>query len=389
MFKSKTPIGVDIGSHSVKVCQLRRTGEIFELEKFGVAEIYPEGDPPDDAEEQHRAKVDALRRALDVGQIRAKHTVSSVCGESIIVRYLQLPEMPEEELKKALQWEAEEYIPFRLSEVNIDSMILGQVQDSDIPKMDVLLVSAKKDLVNNHVAVLREAGLEPRIIDVDAFAFLNCFELNHTPPPGECVALVNIGSEITSINVFSDGVSRFSRDIPVGGETMTQAIKSRLGCTHVEAERLKISQGAPIMDTAPAEDASNTTSTNLMETLRGTIEDLTNEQEESEGSPEVMAQKAVVNVMNNLFSEVHRSIEFFESQYRSTNVSRVILGGGTAGLRNLPEAFERDLQLSVETIDPLRRIRVGANGPKQEEVGEIRQQLGVGIGLGIRGLLAA
>ncbi len=329
-----------------------------------------------------------MRRALDVGQIRAKRTVSSVCGESIIGRYLQLPEMPEEELKKALQWEAEEYIPFRLSEVNIDSMILGRVKDSEIPKMDVLLVSAKKDLVNSHVSVLREAGLEPRIIDVDAFAFLNCFELNHTPPPGECVALVNIGSEITSINVFSDGISRFSRDISVGGETMTQAIKSRLGCTHVEAERLKISQGAPILD-APAEDVGETTSHNLMETLRGSIEELANEQEESENSPDVMAQKAVVNVMTNLFSEVHRSIEFFESQYRSTNVSRVILGGGTAGLRNLPEAFERDLQLAVEIIDPLRRIRLGTRGPKQEEVGEIRQQLGVGIGLGIRGLLAA
>src|SRR5690606_8979570 len=127
---------------------------------------------------------------------------------------------------KALQWEAEEYIPFRLSEVNMDSMILGRPQESDIPKMDVLLVSAKKDLIGNHVSILQAVGFYPRIVDVDAFAFLNCYELNHQPSSDECVALVNIGNEITSINVYSGGVSRFSRDIPIGGYTMTHAIKS-------------------------------------------------------------------------------------------------------------------------------------------------------------------
>src|SRR5262245_53286525 len=147
MFRPKSLIGVDIGSHTVKVSQLRRSGDGFELEKFGFAEIYPNGERPTDPREQQNAKAIALKQALQSGDIQARHTVAAVCGESIIVRYLQLPEMPEDELKKALQWEAEEYIPFRLSEVNIDSVILGRSNEADHTKMDVLLVSAKKDLV--------------------------------------------------------------------------------------------------------------------------------------------------------------------------------------------------------------------------------------------------
>jgi type IV pilus assembly protein PilM len=383
MFRTKTPIGVDIGSHSIKVVQLRQSGDHFELEHFGVAEIYPNGEHPGDAREQQAAKIGALKRALEKSGIKTKQSVSAVCGESIIVRYLQLPEMPEDELKKALQWEAEEYIPFRLTEVNIDSMILGKVPDADHPKMDVLLVSAKKDLVEQHVQILRGAGLEPKIVDVDSFAFLNCYETNHRPAAGECVALVNIGGEITSINIFNNGVSRFSRDIMFGGETMTTAIKSRLGCSNSEAERLKISVGAGTL--APTRKPDDTLTGGLMNNLFETVESLSGEEE----TPEAVAAQSIQNILVNLFSEVRRSLEFFESQYRGLNVVRVVLGGGTAQLKNLTGQFEAELQLPVELIDPLRRVKLSPKAGDPEQLHAIRHQLGVGIGLGLRGLVAA
>jgi type IV pilus assembly protein PilM len=386
MFGSKNPVGVDIGSHTVKVCQLKRVGTGFELEKFAAMEIFPGGERPADAQEAQAAKIEALKRALAAAGIKARHAVSAVSGESIIVRYLQLPDMPEDELKKALQWEAEEYIPFRLSEVNLDSVILGRVNDGDHAKMDVLLVSAKKDLVENHLAILRGAGLEPRIVDVDSFAFLNCFEFNHQPAAEECVALVNIGADITSINIYCNGVSRFSRDIPVGGNTITAAIKARLGCSLKDAEEIKINCGV-----APPEPVLPKVESNLagglMESIRGTVEEMTGARGKGEATPDAGAEKAIATVVGNLLSEVRRSLEFFESQYRGVNVGRVVLGGGTAMMRNLAVQFERELHLPVETIDPLRRVKL-TSGNGGDQLNSIRYQMAVGIGLGIRGLAA-
>jgi type IV pilus assembly protein PilM len=388
MFGTKNPIGVDLGSHSVKVCQLKRVGDAFELEKFGRAEIDADGERSTDPRQQHEHKVEALKRALAEGQIKARQTVSAVSGESIIVRYLQLPEMPDNELRKAMQWEAEEYIPFRLSEVNLDSMILGRVNDGDHPKMDVLLVSAKKDLVQQHVSILQAAGLEPVAVDVDSFAFLNCFEANHQPRPDECIALVNIGNGITNINVYSSGVSRFSRDIAIGGEAITTAIRSRLGCSFTEAERLKIGQGAT-KPTGPGDgEPDATVGPSLLSTIRGTMEQELGGADAANDSPEALAQAAVMHCLQSLFMEVRRSVEFFENQYRGQNIARLVLGGGTAILPNLAENFHRELGLPVETIDPLRRVHVAAKPADADRIQAIRHQLGVGIGLGIRGLAA-
>ncbi|MEN6627583.1 MAG: type IV pilus assembly protein PilM [Candidatus Sumerlaeia bacterium] len=383
MRRAKHPIGVDIGTHSVKVVQMRRTGDGYELESVAQCEIWPGGEASEDPSARRAAKTAALKRALEEGQIKARHAVSAVCGESIIVRYLQLPRMPEDELKKALQWEAEEYIPFRLNEVNLDSMILGEMDDGDHAKMDVLLVSAKKDLVEEHVSIIREAGLEPRIVDVDSFAFLNCFEVNYNPGIDECLALINIGSSMTSINIYGHGRTRFSRDIPIGGDTITQAIRSRLNCSWTEAERLKIELGAPSPQKSSPQDTTQMGS--LLDNIRGAVEGLSGGG--SADSREATASMAIGNILNNLLSEGRRSVEFFESQYRGQNVGRVVLGGGTAKLRNLTDYFESEMRLPVEIIDPLKRVRVGKI-PNSKSLEEYRHMLGVSIGLGIRGAAA-
>jgi len=287
--------------------------------------------------------------------------------------------MPEDELKNALKWEAEEYIPFHIDEVNIDSVILGKAGDGG--KVDVLLVSAKKELVSEHVDLVRAVGLTPLIIDVDSFAFLNCFEVNYQPNPTDVIALINIGAEITSINIYIGGISRFSRDISIAGDTITTSIQSRLGISFAQAEEMKIAEGAPV----PSEEAEaeGPSESGLLDTIRGTVEKITGEELE-EDSQEAIGAKVVKNSLTNLVSEIRRSIQFFENQANGRVVQKIVLGGGTSKLRNIDKFFGRELNLPVEIIDPLRRISVVGKDIDSDALIKAKQMLGVGIGLALR-----
>ncbi len=378
IFGKKTTVGVDIGSSMVKVVQLKRAGKGIELEKFAMEPIYAGREKKPSGVEAKDLKTAATRRALERAGINAKYAISSVSGESIIVRYIQLPEMPEQELQNALRWEAEEYIPFHIDEVNLSSVILGKAGGEAAGKVNVLLVSAKKDLINEHLEIINRVGLTPLIVDVDSFAFLNCFEMNHTPTPSDIVALINIGAEITSINVYMGGTSRFSRDISIAGDSITSAIAAKLNIDFVSAEKMKISEGIP-----PVEEATTTEAEGggLMATIRGTVEKITGE-DLGEDTSEALAQRVIRNNLQNLFGEISRSIQFFENQAAGQTVQRVILGGGSSKMKNIVPFLSKELDLPVEIIDPLRRITV--KDTLTSDISIAKEMLGVGIGLALR-----
>ncbi len=376
MFGSKAVVGLDIGTDKVKAVQLRKKGGSYELEKFGVADIHPGGERQATGSELQRLKVSAVRRAIEQGRITAKYAVSAVSGESIIVRYIQLPQMPEAELKNALRWEAEEYIPFSIDEVNLDSVVLGRTNDN---KVDVLLVCAKKDLVNDHLEIIRAVGLTPLLVDVDSFAFLNCYEATYHPGPGDCVALVNIGAGITNINIYVGGTSRFARDISIAGDAMSTAIAQKTQQPFAKAELAKHAMAAPVAESG---DGTEEEESSLISSIRGTVERMTGS-DFAEDSGDAGAQKAVRNVLSNLVGEVRRSIQFFENQSGGATVQRVYLGGGTSRMNKLPEWLSSELELPVELLDPLRGFSVGA-GVDQGLLGSAREHLGVGIGLSLR-----
>ena len=376
----KKTVGLDIGSSVVKAVQLRKVGRSIELERFGMAEIYPGGDKKS-ISNKREARIDAVRQAMADGGISGKFSISAVSGESIIVRYIQLPDMPEHELQGAIRWEAEDYIPFPLEEVNLDHMILGKSEVGGAAKVDVLLVAAKKDLVAQHIEILRATDLTPAIVDVDSFAFLNCFEANYLPAAGEVVGLLNIGAEITSINIYVGGVSRFSRDIAIAGDTLTAAIQQRLNCTFQRAEELKVREGAPALAMDEG-DTDGVAESSLLDTIRGTVERITGE-ELGEDSPEIVASNVLRGTLGNLTNEVRRSIQFFENQPNGKPVQRVAIGGGSANLKNLDQYLARELALSVEIVDPLRSISVGGDVDKRK-LERARSLLGVGVGLGLR-----
>lgn len=366
----------------MKAVQLRKVGRTMELEKFGMAEIYPGVDKKAAGVNRREAKIDAIRMALADGGISAKYSVSAVSGESIIVRYIQLPEMPENELKGAIRWEAEDYIPFRLDEVNLDSMILGRSEVGGSPKIDVLLVAAKKELVAEHIELLKSVDLQPAVVDVDAFAFLNCFETNYLPSANEIVALLNIGAEITSISIYIGGVSRFSRDIGIAGDTITAGIQQRLNCSFQRAEELKVKEGAPPVQSDEL-DTDFSAETSLLDTIRGTVEKITGE-DLAEDSPEYVASNVVKSVLGNLTSEIRRSLQFFENQPNGKPVQRICIGGGTANLKNLDRYLSHELSLPVDIVDPLRNIVFADRDIDKDKLDQSRNLLGVSIGLGLR-----
>jgi type IV pilus assembly protein PilM len=377
VFGKKSFVGIDMGSSMVKVIQLRKAGKGIEVEKCAIEPIYAGRDKKSSGMDVKEMKTSAIKKAMERAGISAKYAISSVSGESIIVRYIQLPEMPENELKNALRWEAEEYIPFRIDDVNIDSVILGKAQGENFGKVDVLLVSAKKDLINEHLDIIKNAGLTPLIIDVDSFAFLNCFEINHTPDPNEVIALINIGAEITNINVYINGTSRFSRDISIAGDTITNAIAGKLNLDFSRAENLKISEGAPYVDAGGGDDETS----GLVASIRGTVEKITGE-DLGDDSQELIAQKIIRNNLQNLIGEISRSIQFFENQTTGRTVQKVVLGGGTSRMKNIVPFFSKELGLPVEIIDPLRRVSVRES--LSSEVSAFKEMLSVGIGLALR-----
>ncbi len=375
----KKTVAIDIGSSTVKAVQLKKAGRGFELEKFGVAELYPGGDKRNSNVGLREARIEATQQALLNAGISAKQAIAAVSGESIIVRYIQLPDMPENELKGAIRWEAEDYIPFPIDEVYLDSVLLGR---SEAGKMDVLLVAAKKETVADANEVLKACSLSAAVVDVDSFAFLNCFEANYNPNPSEVIALINIGAEVTNLNIFVGGSSRFCRDITIAGDSVSQSIQQRANCTFTRAEELKIKEGAPT-EAAQEADQDLVSGSSLLDTIRGTVEKITGE-ELNQDSPEFVAGSVIKQTLGQLTNEIKRSIQFYENQGNGRQVQRVVIGGGTANLKNLDTYLCQELKLQVEVLDPLRNIGFAGNAAERQRLDKVRHLLGVGIGLALR-----
>ena len=199
-FSKNSLVGLDIGSSSVKAVEIAVKGKNkgFDLRNLGIAPL------PAEAIVQgvflnSSAIVDSIKEAIDNGRIKTKEVAAAVSGHSVIVKKVSLPTMTREELEDQIQWEAEQYIPFDVNEVNLDFQILDTSESEG--QMDVLLVAAKKDLIDDYVQVITEAGLTPACVDVAAFAVENAFELNYDADPEDTVALVNVGSQVVNISI--------------------------------------------------------------------------------------------------------------------------------------------------------------------------------------------
>jgi len=345
--RSKSIVGLDIGSSTVKAVEIHRRGADFDLSNLGVAPV-----PPDAIVQgaflNSAAIVDSIKEAIERGKIKTKSVAAAVSGHSVIVKKVALPSMTREELEEQIRWEAEQYIPFDVNEVNLDFQILDT---SDIEgQMDVILVAAKKDLIDDYVQVITEAGLTPSVIDVAAFAVENTFESNHEVKPEEVVALVNIGAQVVNINILRGGVPSFTRDITTAGNQYTEEIQKALSISFEEAERIKLG----------SQDQSSN----------------------QEVVPQEVEQ-AMRSVTETVVGEISRSLDFFAATTSDMRIERVMLSGGGSKVAGLHAQFQEHVGLPVERLNPLARM-LPSSRFETEYLDELAPTLGVGVGLAMR-----
>jgi len=349
---SNSVVGLDIGSSMVKAVELniKGKGRDFELAHLGVAKL-PSESIVQGAFLNSAAIVDTIREAVDNAKIKTKNVAAAVSGHSVIVKKVNLPVMSRDELDEQIRWEAEQYIPFDVNEVNLDFQILNDGDaDGGDGQMGVLLVAAKKDLIDDYVQVISEAGLIPAVIDVAAFAVENAFTTNYESNPDEVVALVNIGAEVVNINILSDGAPAFTRDITTAGNQYTEEIQKTLSVSFDEAERIKLGGRA---------------------------------QDDSQDVVPQEVEQAMQSISETVIGEISRSLDFFAATTADATIGRVVLAGGGAKVAGFEKAFHERTGLPVEILNPFSRMAPSSKF-ESEFLEDMAPSLGVGVGLAMR-----
>src|SRR2546427_350002 len=229
----KTSVGLDIGSGIIKLVVIDHGGSEPELVKVATTEVAAdaivEGEVMDPG-----IVAEAIRGLFSAAGVKHRSVVTAVGGRDVIVKKIQMDRMKEADAREVIRWEAEQHVPFDMANVELDFQILDP--DAEGLQMSVLLVAAKRELVEGRVGLLNEAGLDPAIIDVDAFAIHNAFELNHPDAMQGVVGLVNIGHEVTNVNVLEDGVPVLTRDLSVGTRRFREDLQREKGLSAEDAE---------------------------------------------------------------------------------------------------------------------------------------------------------
>lgn len=345
-FGGKDSIGLDIGSSYLKVVQLKEKKNAYQLELFDMLPISPDIIVEGAIIDSLRL-VDALKELTKKARIKTKNCVLGIAGHaSVIIRRISLPEMSEEELSESIKFEAEQYIPFDVEDVSLDFQIIGPKEEAG--QMDVMLVAVKKDIVNEYVSVAKEAGLNPIVVDINAFALENMYEVNYEIMPGRNIALINIGGHTINMNVLKGGISVFTRDSAMGSNLHTEALQKEFNVSYENAERLK--RGEPV------------------------------EGVYSEAVTSVMA-----SVSEEILDEINRSLEFFKSTTFNEEINEVVLSGGGALIKDFPRLLAEKVGVEVITAEPFKNIQV----PKKFDISyieEISPIAAVAMGLALRRL---
>lgn len=341
--RKKQVVGCDVGSSAIKIVELKPLkNDEFQLVHAAVAELSPEA-IVDGAIMDSSLVVEALTGLISQNGIKNTKFGGSLSGHSVIIKKIQLPSMTEAELAESIQWEAEQYIPFDINDVNLDYVVL---ETGTGDTMDVLLVAVKRDRINDYTSVIVQAGKEPVLVDVDVFAIQNAFESNYSSR-GETVALVNVGASVMNINVLHDGNSVFWRDVAFGGNLYTEAIQREFNLPREDAEKLKL-----------GEEVGQVTRQQVDSVLGAASEDLA--------------------------AELQKTIDFFIATSSVDRLDRVMLSGGGALVANLESILQERFQVNVELLNPFRNIRYNESDFDPDWINSNAPAMAVAVGLAIR-----
>ncbi|MCG6911115.1 MAG: pilus assembly protein PilM [Deltaproteobacteria bacterium] len=337
-------VGLDIGSRTIKAAEVGDTKKGQVLEKFGAIDI-ASGLIEDGSIKDPETIAESIRQLYHSNGIRENNVAISIGGYSVIVKKINVQTMTEDHLQESIQFEAEQYIPFDISDVNLDFQILGE-NEHNPNQMSVLLVAAKKEMINDYINLTQMAGLNPCIIDVDAFALQNIYELNYDAGE-QNVALIDIGASKTSLNILKGNTSVFMRDVSLGCGQINQKIASITDCTLEEAEEIKFGNQA---EKISQEDLSD----------------------------------IISSVVADWCTEIRRALDFFYSTYPDEQIKRIVLSGGGGTIKEFRELLAVETSADVQTINPFAGILVNESKFEPGFIEKIAPQASICMGLAIR-----
>ena len=260
----------------------------------------------------------AIRGLVETHKVKTKNVATSVSGHAVIIRKINLPLMTDEELETTLEWEAEQYIPFEVSDVNLDAQVLGP-DAKDPAQMNVILVAAKKDVVDDYVALFRQGGLMPVIMDVNCFAVANVYEAEYGIAEQEVVALIDLGASSLNVNILKGGVPVFTRDIQIGGNLYKEELQKRFGLSSQDAETVK---------------------------LGGAVEGVSTDE----------VTTVIDETTEAMTTDIQRSLDFFSASSSDDRPVKVFITGGLSKMAAIRTSLANRLGVAVQVIDPWRQV---------------------------------
>lgn len=341
--KSDLVVGIDIGSHAVKVCQLKRTSTGFTVVAIGSA-MLPDGAVEDGTLNDAEAVSAVISGLLDNLKIKNKKVGFSISGYSVIVKKVNLVSMEDEQLEEHILAEAEQYIPFDIDDVYLDFQDLKTAKEGS-DRTDVMLVAAKKEIVDDYLEMFQSLKLNPVVVDVDGFAFENSYENSH--PENENVALIDIGASKMNINILAQGVSVVARDIIVGSRQLTEQIQNIFDIEFEEAEKLK-------MGSLPVDSM----------------------QEEVE---EIYSSTCTQWIL-----EIKKAIDLYHANNTEQPLKKLILGGGGAKVAGLADFLAQETELDVELFNPFSNMTTNKKKLDPDYLETVGPEMVIATGIALR-----
>lgn len=342
-------VGLDIGSSSVKAVELRQKSDGYELVSLALDRLSQDA-IVDGAIMDSFSVSAAIEKIFVENKMQSARVATSVSGNAVIVKRITVNAATQEELEAAVQREATQSIRFDLGEVNINYYVLGPAAAGS--GLEVLLLAVKREKMQSHANVLSQANKTPVVLDIDAFALQNAFEMSYEPPPDQTIALLNIGASIMNINITRGGMPLFTRDVSVGGNQYTDILQKELNLSFEDAEKLKMGQSLPQV---PA-DAE---------------------------APHLRS------ISELLLLEIQKTFDYFRHTTSSDPIQAIYLAGGTARVKGLPDLLKAEFNVPVEIIDPFRKIHINPGKFDPAFVSESAPRMTIAVGLALRGFDAA
>ncbi len=343
-FRGKGTVGLDIGSSYIKAVKLAESKGGYELNLCHLHSLPPELIVDGSIIDSLRL-AESLREMLKKAGIKSQNAAISISGHSsVIIKRISLPEMSEEELSESIKFEAEQYVPFDIEDVNLDFQIIGPKDEPG--QMDVILVAVKKDIINEYIQVVKEAGLTPVVVDIDSFALENMYGINYEIEPGKNVALLNIGASTINMSILKGGISVFTRDSSLGSNLHTEALQREFNITYDIAEKVK--RGEAVEGVSPEE-----------------------------------ANAVIESASEEILSEIIRSFDYYRSTTMHEDIAEVILSGGCGLIRNFGSMIAERSGIETKIAEPFRNIRI----PRKFDaayIEEISPMMAVAVGLALR-----